>query len=55
MLGPDLEPRQEKKVDFPNRKLQQRSEEKKIETLNGGVRETKSECFFCESDESVER
>lgn len=46
MLGSDLEPRQEKKVDFPNRKLQQRSEEKKIETLNGGVRESKSECLF---------
>lgn len=46
MLGPDLEPRQEKTVDFPNRKLQQRSEEKNIETLNGGVRETESECFF---------
>jgi hypothetical protein len=42
VLGPDLEPRQEKKVDIPNRKLQ-RTEAKRRdedrETLNdGGLR-----------------
>jgi hypothetical protein len=49
VLGPDLEPRQEKKVDIPNPKLQRteakrRDEER--ETLNdGGLRLSESECL----------